>query len=160
MTTRRIDELPTTILPTLEHVLPAVRENQTVQLSLTQISDLIIGLLNNRQFEYFDLETSTNLRLAEQDALNIRLTGDNQINSLGAAPAGIIKRVVFAGSPLINDNAVLIMPAQINLQAQPGDSALFISEGATTWRCLYYTKSDGTPIAYEFATNASAFGRC
>lgn len=75
------------------------------------------------------------------------VTGTVTITALGTVQAGTRRVVEFAGALILTYNATsLILPGSVNITTAAGDVAEFISEGAGNWRCVGYTKADGTAL--------------
>lgn len=68
----------------------------------------------------------------------LSLTGTTTITSLGTAAAGTLRLVQFAGIGTLTNNANIILPTAANITTAANDFALFRSEGAGVWRCVWY----------------------
>jgi hypothetical protein len=80
----------------------------------------------------------------------VQITGTSgTITSLGNAQAGARRIVYFvsAGLVLTHNISTLVLPGQANITVASGDVAVFVSIGTNAWRCVSYTKLDGTPVA-------------
>ncbi len=80
---------------------------------------------------------TTTLASIESDAIEI--TGTTGITSFGAAEAGLIRFVRFAGVLLLTHSSALLLPAATNITTAAGDSLVAISLGSGNWRVLSYT---------------------
>lgn len=92
--------------------------------------------------------TTTDIAAATGDFVHI--TGTTTITGLGTAlKAGVERVVVFDGAlTLTHDGTALILPSGANITTAAGDSAIFKAEDAAgNWRCIAYTRADGTAIA-------------
>lgn len=89
--------------------------------------------------------TTTDLSAATGDFVDV--TGTTTITGLGTATEGVSKKVRFTGALTLTHNATsLILPSSANITTANGDTAEFESLGSGNWKCLYYTKQDGTAI--------------
>lgn len=89
--------------------------------------------------------TTTDLSTATGDYVDI--TGTTTITGLGTANSGVEKTVTFTGILTLTHNATsLILPGGANITTAAGDSAFFKSRGSGNWRCISYTKADGTAV--------------
>lgn len=78
----------------------------------------------------------------------VHITGTTTITALGTMQAGAERVVVFDGALTLTHNGTsLILPTGANITTAAGDSATFRSEGGGNWRCVDYTRADGTPLA-------------
>lgn len=68
----------------------------------------------------------------------LSLTGTTTITSLGTTAAGTLRLVQFAGAGTLTNNANIILPTAANITTAANDFALFRSEGAGVWRCVWY----------------------
>jgi hypothetical protein len=84
-------------------------------------------------------------------ALYATVTGTTAITSLGTVGAGTFRIVEFAGALTLTHNATsLKLPGAANITTAAGDIAFFISLGGGNWKCLHYSKADGSPVAGGF----------
>lgn len=84
---------------------------------------------------------------AQDTATFLTVTGTSTITALGTVSAGIFKWLVFAGALTFTHNATsLILPTSASITTAAGDVALMLSLGSGNWRCLSYTRADGTAI--------------
>lgn len=78
----------------------------------------------------------------------LHVTGTTTITALGTVQAGTRRIVVFDGILILTHNATsLILPTGANITTAAGDVAVFVSEGSGNWRCVNYTRADGTALA-------------
>lgn len=76
----------------------------------------------------------------------IHITGTTTITSFGAATNGVVRNLVFDGVLVLTHNAeTLILKTNQNITTAVGDTATFVRD-ESAWRCLDYTKADGTPL--------------
>lgn len=85
----------------------------------------------------------------------VTVTGTTTITALGTVSAGIWKHLIFSGSLTLTHNATsLILPSGASITTAAGDCALVVSLGSGNWRCLSYTKADGSPVVSGVRLNA------
>ncbi len=89
----------------------------------------------------------------------VRITGTTTITAFDTVAAGIRRHVVFNDILILDhDNTALILPnAGSNITTAAGDTALFMSEGSGNWRCLEYTRLNGTPLASGYTPPQRAY---
>lgn len=76
----------------------------------------------------------------------VPISGNTTITGLGTMSAGIERKLLFTGAPLIVYNATSnILPGAANIQAAAGDKAHVISEGGGNWRWLDYMPASFKP---------------
>lgn len=84
----------------------------------------------------------------------IDVTGTTTITGLGTIAAGITRTVRFTGALTLTHNASsLILPSSANITTANGDVATFRSLGSGNWKCISYTKQDGSALVAD--SNAS-----
>lgn len=89
--------------------------------------------------------TTTDIGAATGDFVHV--TGTTTITGLGTITAGRKRIVRFAGILTLTYNATsLILPTGANITTAANDVAVFVSEGSGNWRCIEYTKADGTAL--------------
>lgn len=70
------------------------------------------------------------------------ISGTTTITGLGTIKAGTIKYVKFSGVLTLTYNASsLILPGSADIKTVADDTAIFVSEGAGSWRCLAYERA-------------------
>ncbi len=85
-----------------------------------------------------DLASASTLALGT-DGNYFHVTGTTTITALSTAQAGTVVLLEFAGVLTLTHNATsLILPGASTLITNPGDTAIFVSEGAGNWRCVAY----------------------
>lgn len=78
----------------------------------------------------------------------VHITGTTTITALGTMQAGAERVVVFDDVlTLTRNGASLILPTGADITTAAGDTATFRSEGGGNWRCVDYTRADGTSLA-------------
>jgi hypothetical protein len=87
--------------------------------------------------------TTTDIGAASGDFVDV--TGTTTITGLGTITAGVERTVRFTGALTLTHNATsLILPGEANISTADGDTAIFRSLGSGNWKCISYTKKDGT----------------
>lgn len=85
----------------------------------------------------------------------VTVTGTTTITALGTVSAGIYKVLVFSGALTLTHNATsLILPGGASITTAAGDAVFMLSLGSGNWRCLFYTKADGSPVVSGVRINA------
>jgi hypothetical protein len=100
--------------------------------------------------------STANLGTAGSNVVNI--TGTTTITGLGstAAAANPVYFCRFTGALTLTHNATsLILPGAANITTAAGDAAVFKYEGSGNWRCMNYTKADGTAVVGTSLSQAS-----
>lgn len=102
--------------------------------------------------------TTTDLSAATGDYVDV--TGTTTITGLGTATAGVEKTVRFTGALTLTHNATsLILPSSASITTVNGDTAIFRSLGSGNWKCISYTRQDGTavvaPVSNPFADSTA-----
>ena len=81
-------------------------------------------------------------------ALYATITGTTTITSFGSVGAGTFRIVEFTGSLTLTHNATsLKLPAGANIVTAAGDVGFFVSLGSGNWKCLHYSRADGSAVA-------------
>lgn len=89
-----------------------------------------------------DIGSAATTSIGAAASQNVRVTGTTTITSLGTAPAGLFRRVLFAASLTLTHNATsLILPGAANITTAADDIACFVSEGSGNWRCTSYQRT-------------------
>jgi len=95
-----------------------------------------------------DVASATTCAIGAAASNYVRITGTTTITGMGTVASGIYRDVVFAGALTLTYNATsLILPTAANIVTVAGDTAGFVSDGSGNWRCLYYTRASGQPVA-------------
>lgn len=94
-----------------------------------------------------DVASAGTVSLGEGGYFNI--TGTTTITDIDFATdkAGRFGWVKFAGILLLTHSSTLILPTSANITTAAGDTALFISEGADTVRCVSYNRASGAALS-------------
>lgn len=81
-------------------------------------------------------------------ALYTTVTGTTTIASLGTVGAGTFRMIEFTGALTLTHNAIsLKLPGSANITTAAGDVGFFLSLGSGNWKCLHFSKGDGTAVA-------------
>lgn len=74
----------------------------------------------------------------------VYISGSGTINSLGTAPSGARRKLIFQGVCNLTYNATsLILLGAANITTSAGDTAEFVSLGSGNWKCTEYVKFNG-----------------
>ena len=85
------------------------------------------------------------------------ITGTNAITSIGTLAIGTVVILHFDGILTFTHNAAdLILPSGANITTAAGDEAMLVEYATGDWRCILYTKADGTPVVGGGGGSASA----
>ncbi len=86
--------------------------------------------------------------IGSQTSTYVSVTGTTTITALGTAPAGTFRFVDFAGALTLTHNAtsLILNKAGTNITTAAGDTAIFVSKGSGNWKCISYTRLDGTAL--------------
>lgn len=88
------------------------------------------------------------LDLASATTPYVHVTGTTTVTSITTLQAGTRRRVVFDGILTLTHNGTsLILPTGSNITTAAGDVAVFVSEGSGNWRCVDYTRANGTALS-------------
>lgn len=94
---------------------------------------------------------TVNVGTANAECLTV--SGTTTITSLGTAPAGVFRALVFSGVLTLTHNGTsLILPTAANIVTAAGDVAGFRSLGSGNWRCEWYTRASGAPLTTPAST--------
>jgi hypothetical protein len=96
------------------------------------------------------LNVATALNIGGASSDSIYVSGTGTINSFTGGVDGMRRQLQFAGG--INLAAGLVPGGARTTQS--GDNAEFQAASATAWRCLSYTKADGTPLVSSSFTES------
>lgn len=108
-----------------------------------------VGIVRRIFSKGADVASATTLTCPTDGGI-IHVTGATTITGFAATNGfnGRPIRVVFDASAQLTHNATsFILPGAQNIQTQAGDTALFIQETSTNWRCISYMRAQN-------ATNA------
>lgn len=78
---------------------------------------------------------------------NVTITGTTAITSFGTYAAGAKRTVTFTDALVLTHNVTsLILPGGSNIATAAGDVAVMQSLGSGNWRCISYTRADGSAL--------------
>ena len=84
---------------------------------------------------------------ASGTAFYTTITGTTPITSFGSVGAGTLRIVEFTGVLTLTHNATsLKLPGSANITTAAGDVGYFVSLGSGNWKCLHYSKADGSAV--------------
>jgi hypothetical protein len=114
---------------------------QTSGVTITDVGQL-------RTIQATDEASATTTDLGAIEGNYVSITGTTTITGLGTVAAGVTVTATFAGILTLTHNGTsLILPTAANITTAAGDSAVFVSLGSGNWRCVAYTRADGTALA-------------
>lgn len=121
--------------------------------SVSKAGDTMTGALtmsgaaiNEAAFNAIASASTINIGAATSNTITV--TGTTNITSLGTANEGIVRRLRFNGILTLTFNATsLQLPTLASITTASGDTAEFISLGSGNWKCVWYQRADGTPLA-------------
>lgn len=94
------------------------------------------------------IASGTTTNLATVTGVVVTVTGTDTITAFGTVQAGGIRTLIFADALTLTHNASsLILPTGANITTAAGDIAVMLSLGSGNWRCIGYTKADGTALS-------------
>ena len=95
-----------------------------------------------------DIASATTTNIGAATGNYVQITGTTTITALGTSAGGVWRNVTFTGGLTLTHNATsLILPTGANITTAAGDTALFMSEGAGNWRCMFYYRATGAALA-------------
>ena len=99
--------------------------------------------------------TTTNIGAANAEYLAV--SGTTTITAFDTVTAGIYRVLKFDGIlTLTHNGASLILPGSASITTAAGDVAGFVSLGSGNWRCEWYQRANGAPIALASEAEALA----
>lgn len=101
-----------------------------------------------------EVESAATVNLAQQKSNLVRITGTTAITSFGNAGAGILRFLQFTGALTLTHGANLDLPGGADIATAVGDRAIMLSVGANAWRCVSYTRANGSTPANRDASVA------
>jgi hypothetical protein len=103
-----------------------------------------------------DIASATTTDIGAATGNYVQITGTTTITGLGTIAQGAWRNVTFTGVLTLTYNATsLILPTSANITTAAGDTALFMSEGAGNWRCLFYSRRSGAALVGGAGGDAS-----
>lgn len=93
-----------------------------------------------------DIASAATTDLAAATGAYVHITGNATIASFGTVAAGVVRKLVFDGTPTLTYHATqMILPGAADVVVAAGDSAEFISEGSGNWKCFSYQRAATAP---------------
>lgn len=106
-----------------------------------------------------DIASATALALGT-DGNSFDVTGTTTITSIGTVGIGTHVTLQFDGALTLTHHATdLILPGAANITTAAGDIGVFYEYATGDWRCVSYTRADGTPLAEATPTAAQGASR-
>ena len=91
--------------------------------------------------------SASNLALQTLNSDSIIVTGTTAITSLGSGFDGYRRLIRFTGVLRLTNNSSIIIPGGANVTTAANDVAEFQNiGGASVWRCIRYTRANGTAL--------------
>jgi hypothetical protein len=104
------------------------------------------GELKKYSTQGADIPSAQTIDLGSATGDYVRVTGTTNIQSLGVAPAGVVRTVEFTGVlKLIYNSSSMILPGGVDLVTAPYDAAIFRSRGNGNWICVSFQSASGAP---------------
>ena len=104
-----------------------------------------------------DIASATTTDLANATGNYVHISGTTTIESFGTVSAGMRFLLVFDGVLVLTHNATsLRLPSNANITTAAGDRCELVSLGSGNWRCMWFTRANGTPLAYDAELTAIA----
>ncbi len=120
----------------------------------TGVLDLTISALNLNKGADIASASTTDIGAATGNTVDV--TGTTTITALGTVKSGTQRIVRFTGILILTHHATsLILPSSANITTANGDVAIFVSLGSGNWKCVAYTKQDGTAIVASASVSAA-----
>lgn len=105
-------------------------------------STTAIGALDNFNKKSSNIASASTVDLSAATGDFVHITGTTTITAFSSQTAGNKRTVVFDGALTLTHNATsLILPGAANIITAAGDSALFVSEGSSNWKCVSYQRA-------------------
>lgn len=104
---------------------------------IRQLSDLFQGPTTT-------LASASTVNIGFPNTGNIAISGITTINAFDTYAEGAMRYVTFQGVLTITHNAaVIVLPGAANITTAAGDTAIFKSNGAGKWTCMFYQRAAG-----------------
>ena len=92
-----------------------------------------------------DIASATSLTIPT-DGNSFTVTGAVTISSFSNVAIGLEVELRFTGAPTLNHSTSLLLPSEANIVVVAGDSAKFRQTSTSVWKCVGYTRLDGTAL--------------
>lgn len=105
----------------------------------------LAGILRRAFSRSADVASASTVTLPAE-GLNVWMTGTATISGFAPSYVGRQVTVTFAGTVTLVHGANFILPGLANIAVQGGDSATFVNESSTSWRCVNYCRISGRAV--------------
>lgn len=106
--------------------------------------DVIIGSTLKTHMG-IDVASANSMTLGDGNFFDI--TGVVTINTIATKAIGTFVVLEFDGILQLTHSADLVLPSAANITTAAGDIAVFYEYATADWRCMSYSRADGTPIS-------------
>lgn len=121
--------------------------NETITLSVSQLGDAGKAIPCADGSIGVSVVSAATVNLIATTGRYIHITGSTTITALGSAYGGFRRIITFDSSLTLTHNASsLCLPSASNIITGAGDTAEFICEGGSVWRCIWYARANGFPL--------------
>lgn len=132
----------------------------TVTSPITNITGLQTNSAAINESKGADIASASTTDIGAATGNYVNVTGTTTITGLGTIQAGTRRIVNFTGNLTLTHNATsLILPTSANIGVIAGDVAHFVSLGSGNWKCIAYTRLDGTALASSGGAGSGTTGR-
>ena len=106
-----------------------------------------------------DIASAATIDLGAATGDYVRVTGTTNIQSLGFAPAGVVRTVEFTGIlTLIYNSADLVLPGATDIVTAPDNILIFRSRGNGAWICVSYQPASSAMVPTEIDQGEIIYG--
>lgn len=138
------------LITTLQTLVATAQTTATA--ALPKAGGTLTGPLNEAALGNLASAATTNIGTGTQ-ANTIGITGTTTITSFGnLAGQGAKRTLLFQGIMTLTANTDILLPGGVNIVTANGDVAEFVCTGGSVWRCLSYTRADGTALVATSTT--------
>lgn len=93
------------------------------------------------------LASASTVNIGAAAANTISISGTASITAFDTVAAGAVRRLIFQGVLTLTYNATsLILPTSASITTAANDAATFLSLGSGNWKCVNYSKADGSAL--------------
>jgi len=110
----------------------------------TTIEDLTFSK-TLKTFQGSDVASANNMTLGDGNFFDI--TGVTTINTIATKGIGTFVVLQFDGILQLTHSADLFLPTAANVTTAAGDIAVFYEYASADWRCIAYTRADGSALS-------------
>lgn len=94
------------------------------------------------------IASASTVNIGAANAEYLAVSGTTTITAFDSVAAGVYRVLKFDGALTLTHNATsLILPGTASITTAAGDTAGFVSLGSGNWRCQWYQRASGAPIA-------------